>query len=156
MCSCTKNKVCPLENKCLSKGIVYQATVTLKNKQTKQQETKTYIGQTSTDFKQRLSTHKHSFKYPDKDQTALSKYIWEHQSEENQPIVTWKIVDRGKNFSPVKGNCQLCAKEAFHILFKPETAQLNIRSEIFSACPHKKSALWFKIKKGRKRKSSGS
>ena len=156
ICSCPKNKVCPLENKCLSKGIVYQATVKLKNKQTKQQETKTYIGQTSTDFKQRLSTHKHSFKYPDRDQTSLSKYIWEHKSEENEPIVTWKIVDRGKKFSPISGSCQLCAKEAFHILFNPEMAQLNIKSEIFSACPHKKSALLFKIKRGRKRKCPGN
>ena len=35
ICSCPKTKVCPLENKCLSKGIVYQATVNLKNKKTK-------------------------------------------------------------------------------------------------------------------------
>ena len=155
MCSCPKTKVCPLENKCLSKGIVYQATVTLKNKQTNKQETKSYIGQTSTDFKARLSTHKHSFKNPDKDQTSLSKYIWKYKSNENEPIVTWKIVDRGKKFFPISGSCQLCAKEAFYILFKPEMAQLNIKSEIFSACPHKKSSLLFKVKRGRKRKSPG-
>ena len=155
LCSCPKTKVCPLENKCLSKGLVYKATVTLKNKHTKKEETKTYIGQTSTDFKARLSTHKHSFKYPDKDQTSLSRYVWEHQSDGKEPNVTWKIVDRGKKFSPVSGSCQLCAKESFYILFKPEMAQLNKRSEIFSACPHKKSSLLFKVKRGRKRKSPG-
>ena len=155
ICSCPKTKVCPLENKCLTKGLVYKASVTLRNKKTKKQETKTYIGQTSTDFKQRLSTYKHSFKYPDKDQTSLSKYIWEQKSDENW-IVTWKIVDRGRKFSPVSGSCQLCAKESFYILFKPEMAQLNKRSEIFSACPHKKTALLFKIKRGRKRKSPGN
>ena len=155
ICSCPSTKVCPLENKCLTKGLVYKASVTLRNKETKKQETKTYIGQTSTDFKQRLSTHKHSFKYPDKDQTSLSKYIWEHKSDENWNV-TWKIVDRGRKFSPVSGSCQLCAKESFYILFKPEMAQLNKRSEIFSACPHKKTALLFKIKRGRKRKSPGN
>ena len=41
-------------------------------------------------------------------------------------------------------------------LFNPEMAQLNIKSEIFSACPHKKSALLFKIKRGRKRKCPGN
>ena len=33
ICSCPKTKVCPLENKCLTKGLVYKASVTLRNKE---------------------------------------------------------------------------------------------------------------------------
>ena len=89
--------------------------MTLRNKETKKQKTKTYIGQTSTDFKQRLSTHKHSFKYPDKDQTSLSKYIWEQKSDENW-IVTWKIVDRGKN-SPLLVDLASCVLKSHSTSF---------------------------------------
>ena len=151
-CSCPKNKKneCPLDQKCLTDNLVYQAIVTLPN-----QETKTYVGQTSTDFKSRLSTHKHSFKNPNDNQTRLSKYVLEVKSQGIEPNVSWKIIDRGKSFSPVTGVCQLCVKEAFYILFKPELAQLNLRSEIFSPCLHKKSALLVKVN-SRKRKSPGN
>ena len=149
ICSCPKTKVCPLENKCLTDNLVYKATVTQPN-----QDTKTYIGQTSTDFKSRLSTHKHSFINPNANQTSLSKHILNLKNEGIEPTVTWKIIDRGKSYSPVSGVCQLCVKEAFYILFRPEMAELNSRSEIFSACIHKKSALLVKV--NRKRKSPGN
>ena len=148
LCSCTKEKKdqCPLEQKCLSENIVYQATVTKPNL-----ETTTYIGQTSCNFKARLAVHKHPFKDKDKtSQTALSTYIHELNSKGIEPKVSWKIIDRGKSFSPVTGVCHLCVKEAFYIVFKPELAKLNSRSEIFSACFHKKAALLVKTKRGRK------
>jgi len=51
LCSCPKDKKdkCPLDQKCLSDNIVYQATVTQPN-----QEKETYIGQTSCDFKKKI------------------------------------------------------------------------------------------------------
>ena len=69
------------------------------------------------------------------------------------PDVTWKLIDRGKSFTPVTGVCQLCIKEAFYILFRPELAKLNSRSEIFSACFHQKPSLLIKPK--RKKRSPG-
>ena len=138
-CNCPKNKECPLDNKCLESEIVYQATVSQPN-----ENPKTYIGLTSTDFKARLGNHKQSFINPDSNQTSLSKYILEQKGKGIQPTVSWKLVDRGKVFSPVTGVCQLCTKEAFFIIFKPEMAELNARSELFSSCRHKKSALLFK------------
>jgi hypothetical protein len=153
-CNCPKNKECPLDKKCLESSIIYQATVTQPNK-----EVKTYIGLTSTDFKARLGNHKQSFVNPDSNQTSLSKYILELKSNGIEPTVNWKLVDRGKKYSPVTGVCQLCTKEAYYIIFKPEMAELNSRSEIFSACRHKKSALLFKPIKtsiSRKTKSPGT
>ena len=55
-CSCTKNGVCPLGNKCLFKNIIYNATVAAEGKNFN------YIGLCSTDFKSRLGVHKQSFK----------------------------------------------------------------------------------------------
>ena len=153
-CNCPKNKECPLDKKCLESSIIYQATVTQPNK-----EVKTYIGLTSTDFKARLGNHKQSFVNPDSNQTSLSKYILDLKSNGIEPTVNWKLVDRGKKYSPVTGVCQLCTKEAYYIIFKPEMAELNSRSEIFSACRHKKSALLFKpitTSISRKRKSTGT
>ena len=72
-CSCPKNKKahCPLDQKCISENIIYQATVSEPNK-----ETKTYIGQTSCTFKARLAVHKQTFEDENKNgQTALSNYI---------------------------------------------------------------------------------
>ena len=153
LCSCTKDKKdqCPLDQKCLSENLVYQATVTHPNL-----ETMTYIGQTSTNFKKRLAVHKQTFKDTNLSQTALSTYIHELKSKGIEPKVTWKMIDRGKSFSPVTGMCHLCVKEAFYILFRPELAKLNSKSEIFSACFHKKAALLIPVKRGRKRKSHGS
>ena len=153
-CNCPGNKECPLDKKCLESCIVYQATVTQPN-----QEPKTYIGLTSTDFKARLGNHKQSFLNPNVNQTSLSKYVLEQKSKGLEPTVSWKLVDRGKKFSPVTGNCQLCTKEAWYIIFKPEMAELNSRNEIFSTCRHRKSALLFKpITKStsKKRKSPGT
>ena len=102
--------------------------------------------------------HKQTFEDENKNgQTALSNYIHSRKNKGFDPTVTWKLIDRGKTFTPVTGECQLCIKEAFYILFKPELAKLNSRSEIFSACFHKKPALLVKPKgRGRPKKSPGT
>ena len=152
-CSCTQNKKseCPLQNKCLESEIVYQATVEVEN-----QPAKTYIGQTSTDFKHRLSTHTFSFNNREINQTSLSQYVWSLKDNGHEPKISWKIVDRGRKFSPVHATCQLCITEAYYINFHPEMAALNSKSEIFSSCRHKKPALLIKPKRGRKRKPPGT
>ena len=113
-CSCPKNKECPLDRKCLNSDIIYQATVRLPTS-----ETKTYIGLSSTEFKKRLGVHRQSFNDPSVNQTSLSKYIHELKSKNIEPTITWKLMDRGKTFSPVHGVCQLCTREAYHIVFSP-------------------------------------
>ena len=152
LCSCPKDKKpeCPLDQKCLSEEIIYQAKVTQPNG-----ETKTYIGLCSTDFKQRLGVHKQSFKDPNKSNTSLSNYIHELKSKAIEPKISWKLIDRGRAYSPVHGVCQLCTREAYYITYKPNLAELNSKSEIFAACRHKKSKLLFPPEPGRK-KSPGT
>ena len=152
-CSCPKTKECPLDKKCLSEGIIYQATVTEPTA-----EPRTYIGLCSTDFKKRLGVHRDAFKNPDKlsIQTSLSKHIHKIKSKNIEPSIAWKLIDRGKTFSPVTNVCQLCTREAYHIISKPESANLNFKSEIFSACRHLKSKLLFPIERKSKTKSPGT
>ena len=121
-------------------------------------EATTYIGQTSCTFKARLAVHKQTINDQHRDgQTALSNHIHSRKNKGFEPKVTWKLIDRGKSFTPVTGVCQLCVKEAFYILFRPDLAKLNSRSEIFSACFHKKPALLVKPKgRGRPKKSHGT
>ena len=144
-CSCPRNKACPLEGKCLVDNLVYQTTVTQEN-----QTERNYIGLASTDFKTRLGIHKHSFLDEEDNQTSLSKHIWELKKKNIEYAVSWKLVGRAKPFSPVSGVCGLCIKEKFYITFRPNMANLNSRSEIYSNCRHKQSKLL--IKKKRKRK----
>ena len=135
--------------------IIYQATVTETEPTA---EPKTYIGLCSTDFKARLGVHREAFKDQHKStiQTSLSKHIHKMKSNNIEPVVTWKLIDRGRSFSPVTNVCQLCTREAYYIIFHPELANLNSRSEIFSACRHKKSKLLFPPEKKPKKKSPGT
>ena len=134
-CSCPKNKECVLEEKCLQKNLVYNAKVT------SEKEVKNYIGLCSTDFKSRLAVHKQSFKDGKTNQTSLSKYITKLKNEKIEYDLKWKIIDRGKTYSPVTNTCQLCIKEAYHIIFNPQLSDLNSKSELFASCRHKKSEL---------------
>ena len=94
-CSCTKGKECLLENRCLEKGIIYQATVEQGNK-----ESKTYVGLTATDFKARYGVHKKSFKDPDYNQTSLSKHIHDLKSKGIEHKVTWENFGYGNHLFP--------------------------------------------------------
>ena len=51
--------------------------------------------------------------------------------------INWKIIDRGKKFNPSNRKCNLCLKEKFHIIFQPEGAGLNKRSNLFSTYRHR-------------------
>ena len=85
----------------------------------------------------RLGVHTQTFKDPDVSQTSLSNLIWGLKRKNVKFDITWKILDRGGTFSPLSGKCGLCISEKFHILLRPESATINSRDEVFSACRHK-------------------
>ena len=138
-CSCPKNTPCPLDGQCLLENVVYEATVT-QDDQTKN----FYTGICSTTFKARLAIHKHSFKNETDNQTCLSKFIWNLQKNNIGYNVTWKKIDQAEPFSPVSGKCALCIKEKFYIMFRPNSADLNGRSEMLNNCRHKAAKLLIK------------
>ena len=150
-CSCPKTvKTCPLNGQCLEKNIVYHAKVSQSNN-----KVTNYIGQTSVEFKKRLAVHEQTFRDRTVSQTSLSNHIHDLQSKNIEYEISWRIVGRGREFSPVTNVCTLCDSEKFNILFKPELADLNKKSEFYSHCMHKKSKLLIKKKRGRKKKGPG-
>ena len=56
-CNCWNKEACPLQNKCMSKDIVYKATISTSNTN----DTKHYIGMTSNIFKERHRNHQISY-----------------------------------------------------------------------------------------------
>ena len=101
-----------------------------------------YAGLTADTFKLCHGNHKKSFKNEnDSTETTLSVCIWKLKSENIDFNINWKIIDRGKSFSPVSKTCQLCTKEKFLIIFNPELASLNTRNELGSNCRHKSKLL---------------
>ena len=69
-CNCRQKEECPLNGKCLTTAIVYQATVQYDGKISK------YIGLTEGNFKTRYRNHVKSFKHIKyKTETELSKLV---------------------------------------------------------------------------------
>ena len=123
---------CPLENQCLNKNIVYQATVTT------QESTHTYVGMTENPFKTRYGNHKQSFNHRKySNQTELSKHIWTLKDKKTEFKVTWKILCHATPYSNNTKKCNLCTTEKFIILCKENLASLNTKAELVNNCRHK-------------------
>ena len=128
----------PTATKCLSRAIVYQATVT--EERTNKKET--YVGMTENTFKQRYANHKQSFKQEKhKNQTELSKHIWSLKDQGTKHEISWKILLHAKPYAPGQQRCSLCTAEKFYILCKPEMATLNTRAGMISTCRHRRKHL---------------
>ena len=133
-CNCTQViGTCPLGGNCLVNSVVYGAEVT-----DSQSKTETYTGLTSNTFKTRFYGHRNSFKNRNSEHsTTLSSHIWSLKDKNLDYTVKWKIIGRASEFNPVNRKCRLCLKEKYHIIFQPEGATLNERSELFSTCRHR-------------------
>ena len=139
-CNCQKSKKdnCPVPGACNQKGVVYQATVTSEGGKS----TQTYVG-LAKNFKQRFSKHKSSMATPSSsNSTTLSSHFLAQKEAGHDPKISWKFLKTNiQAFNPVTEKCNLCTSEKYHILYMPESATLNSRLEIFSACRHKRSEL---------------
>ena len=137
-CNCRAGKPCPLGGKCLLKNIVYQAIVT----ETETKKVNTYIGLTSTTFKERLANHNQSFKNQNlKKSCKLAQFIWNLKDNNSNFTIEWKLIGRAAPFSVSSNLCRLCILEKYYILYKPTMATINRRSELVSNCRHKSKQL---------------
>merc|ERR1712208_41534 len=95
-----------------------------------------YTGLTGDSFKKRWTQHNGDFRHNRKT-TTLSTYISKLKEEGKQFTVKWEIMDRAPVFNPVTRKCRLCLKEIFYILFRPDSASLNRRNELFNTCRYR-------------------
>ena len=141
-CNCIQIKVheCPLPGACKQEGVIYQATV-----QNSKGNKETYVGLASK-FKSRFYKHKASLEtYSSENSTTLSTHFWEEKNSGNNPVVSWKILERNiPTYNPVVQKCNLCLREKFNIIFNPKLCSLNSRQEVFSHCRHIKTKLLWK------------
>ncbi len=137
LCNCRQKQTCPLDGKCLTKGIIYQATVTVSNN-----KEETYIGLTENTFKTRYTGHVHSFKHKEKrNATTLSEHIWNLKDNNIDFSIKWKIISKAKSYNISNKICNLCLEEKFFIICKPNLSSLNKRNELTSGCRHRRKYL---------------
>ena len=90
-CNCRNKHACPLQNKCMSKDIVYKATVTTNNTQ----DARHYIGMTSNTFKERCRNHIKSFTHKKySNETELSKHVWHLKQNKTDFTIKWSIIKK--------------------------------------------------------------
>ena len=132
-CNCRKKDQCPLDGKCLTQNVVYQATVTT------QTSSDSYVG-LATNFKERYRNHTASFRHEIKrNETELSKHIWT-LNDNNKPFtIKWRVLKQCKPYNSISNKCNLCLFEKYVIICKKNLCSLNKRNElaIASSCPHR-------------------
>ena len=131
-CNCRKIDHCPLEGKCLTSNIVYQAVVSAEG-----MNDKTYIGMTEHEFKIRFRNHKMSLNNKNYSKsTALSKYAWELKETGKPFSIKWSILKRARAYRSGAKKCNLCLAEKMLILNGEKEHLLNKRTEILAKCRH--------------------
>ena len=141
-CNCRQKNDCPMQNKCLTQNIVYEATVT-NNVDTVE---KIYFGLCETSFKKRYSNHTKSFRLKKySKETELSKYVWELKRENKTAIIKWRIL-RKIHAKPRFNFCKLCLMEKLYINNSiGDERLLNKKSEFVNKCRHQDKLLLKKL-----------
>ena len=161
MCSCPKNTICPLDGKCLTKSVIYNAEIVVtgrknlnryetkklrileeenrkKNEIFKPKEKEFYTGLTKNTIKDRIYKHHYDCNHREfEKRTALSKYIWKLKDNFYNYKINWRILSIAKAYNPATKSCNLCTKEKYYIIFKPNLATLNENNELLKKCRHR-------------------
>ena len=142
-CNC-RNPPCPMNGNCLENCVVYKAEVCTDD------TSKTYIGSTEPQFKDRWRNHKTSFEkrtkgnnknnkkvqfhYP----TRLARYVWGIKDAGKTPTISWSRMKRAAGYACGGLRCNLCLEEKLSILQATPLSLINKRSELLYKCPHKR------------------
>ena len=141
--NCRDKNTCPLENKCLTPKIIYQAGATNDTDDTY----KYSLGLAGTSFKDRYRNHISSFDNEQhKTKKELSKYVWSLKNENKLPTIKWKIlkVIYSKTTSEF---CKLCLMEKLYTLNAlGDERRLNKKSEFINKCCHQNKLLLKNVK----------
>ena len=79
--------------------------------------------------------------HKNRNQTALSSYIWKLKEKKIPYFVNWSIKARGHAFSSGGRACDLCLTEKLIILTADQYTMLNRRDELLESCRHKRKHL---------------
>ena len=135
-CNC---KTCPIpDSNCRTKSVIYSAKI----------ENATYYGLTSLELKDRIISHRQTFRTETKkNATALSSYIWTNEINRNrdnneitEPKIKWAIEKTCRTYKPGDKNCDLCLSEKVIIvqnINNPKT--INKKTDCGTTCVHRRN-----------------
>ncbi|GAB1601832.1 hypothetical protein Ahia01_000461700 [Argonauta hians] len=137
LCNCPNSSACPVNQKCLTKNVVYKATLTALNGPP---ITKMYTGSTMNELKFRIYQHLYSFRHEERrNTTKLSKLVWNLHDRGIGYEIKWNILDNAQPYRQgtfhKKPVCRLCLAEKYYILFQNSTG-INERTELVKKCSH--------------------
>ena len=90
----------------------------------------------------RVRNHTASFRHAKhRNSTELSKYIWTLKDNNINFFISWRILSSSLPYKSSNKRCNLCLKEKFLIICRPELSSLNKRNELVSSCRHRNKAL---------------
>ena len=133
-CNCRNKNNFPLDGKCFTPNIIYEAQITSNQLNYKQ---KIYIGTAETYFKNRFSSHTKLFNLEHyENDTELPKEYWTIKRNHFTPKVTWRIIKKCTPFNTTKRKCYLCLNEKHEIASYKGDNILSKRSELINICRH--------------------
>ena len=109
--------------------------------------TEYYTGLAGNSFKERFNKHKHDLRNSNqRNSTTLSNHIWNLKDSGTDFTLSWSIVQNSSIFNHTTRKCRLCNMEKYLIMFKPEGATINDRTEFYSTCRHRLKNLLSKVR----------
>ena len=140
----SKRSECPQPGQCHTdqyrrvESVIYRARITREDTGT----TEHYTGLTGGTFKTRWYGHMNNIRNYDPEDGSygkrISRYVGDLNCRKIPNTITWSIICRTPTYNPVTKSCRLCLMETFLIMFEPSSATLNVKSEFFSSCLHRK------------------
>ena len=119
-CNCMDREQCPMDKKCLSKNIVYEAVITERPAGVEND----YRGLTSGIWKKRYAVHKQGFNHRRYSKACeLTKHVWKLKDSNKTFDIKWKILEKVRGRF-VGGACKLCTTETMLINEHPDKTRL--------------------------------
>ena len=123
---------CPLENKCLTTSIIYEANVTSDSETSR----KNYIELTEGTFEKRFYGHQLSFKdCKYLKSSELSWHIWKVKDQGCSYKISWKIKNKATPYINGTKRCDFCLSEKLCILKADKSSLLNKDPNLFQNAP---------------------
>ena len=133
-CNCIRKHQWPLNEKCPTNNVLYQASITTNEENPK---TKIYYGVCETTFKLRYANHKKTFnniKY--QTEAELSNEYWNIISANKTSNISWEILGTHKSYHQSSKRCLLCLNEKLAMALHKDDNMLNKRSKMIRKCRH--------------------
>ena len=76
-----------------------------------------------------------------KNSTELSKHIWTLKNDNIDYSISWHVLSSSSPYNSSSKRCNLCLKEKFLTVWRPDLSSLNKRNDFVSSCQHRNKAL---------------